>query len=158
MSKLRKAAVLLANLPAEDSAALLAKLEIQQAEVVRDEMIRVKSAEEELRSAVNDFAQENPAAKALVHSSFLAALQAAGNEDLLAAFAGEHPQTIAVIASALPRQRAVQLLATFPSELQRAVVRRIAAMRDFEPAVVESVADGLTSKLGAKRLKKSRAA
>ncbi len=51
----------------------------------------------------------------------------------------EHPQTIAVVASHLPPDRAGDLLTRLPAKLQVDVVRRLAELDDADPRVLDEI-------------------
>ncbi len=55
----------------------------------------------------------------------------------------EHPQTIAVVASHLPPDRAGELLAHLPSPIQVQVIRRLADLEQADPRVLLEVERGL---------------
>ncbi len=55
----------------------------------------------------------------------------------------EHPQTIAVVASHLPPDRAGELLAHLPSPIQVQVIRRLADLEQADPRVLLEVEHGL---------------
>src|SRR5262245_1077726 len=156
MSTLRQAAVLLASLPADDSAALLARLDSAQSQAVQGKLARLAIADDELQTAFNEFARDNRAATSLVPPSLAALARGLTNQDLRDAIVDEHPQTIAAILGSLSRQRGIQLLATLPKDLQLTVVRKIAATKEVDPDVLRIVADGLASKIA--RTKGRRAA
>ncbi len=66
-------------------------------------------------------------------------LHEAAVETLASFLRHEHPQTIAVIASHLPAERAAGLLARLGGSLQAEVVRRIAELDDADPEVIREV-------------------
>lgn len=61
--------------------------------------------------------------------------------------AGEHPQTIAVVISHLPPQRAAGVLATLDGELQADVLRRLTDLDETDPEIMREVERGLESKI-----------
>lgn len=61
--------------------------------------------------------------------------------------AGEHPQTIALVASHLPPQRAAGLLAALGASLQAEVLRRLADLEQADPEILLEVERGLESKI-----------
>src|SRR5436190_23821748 len=107
MSTVHQAAVLLANLPANDAAVVLARLDAAEQQVVRAEMTRVQAGNGELQAAASAFARENPSATLIAQRSLSELLQRIDNQTSLAAVAGEHPQPSALILASLPRSRAV---------------------------------------------------
>lgn len=52
---------------------------------------------------------------------------------------GEHPQTLALILSYLPPQRASQLLSALPQDIQADVSKRVAVMEGTSPDVIKEV-------------------
>jgi flagellar motor switch protein FliG len=68
-------------------------------------------------------------------------------KQLAAVLANEHPQTIALVLAHLEPQHASPVLATFPSELQIDVVRRIAQLQHFSPEAAETISNVLNQKL-----------
>jgi len=141
MSTLRQAAVLLANLPGTDAAALLGRLDPKQVRAVRGEIARVDaSANDELRTAFGSFSHDNPSAASCMTASFAEFLHNLKDQDLLVAIRDEHPQTIALIVGHLPRTRAIQLLLALPAELRAAVVQRIGLNGQAAPDVLIDMA------------------
>lgn len=55
----------------------------------------------------------------------------------------EHPQTIAVVISHLPADRAAEILAQLPDELQIEVARRLADLEETDPEALREVERGL---------------
>jgi flagellar motor switch protein FliG len=55
----------------------------------------------------------------------------------------EHPQTIAVVLSHLPSDRAAEVLAGLPSELQIEVARRLVDLEEADPEILREVERGL---------------
>ncbi len=67
---------------------------------------------------------------------------------LLAGFIkGEHPQTIAIIISHLGHQKASQVLACLPEQLQFEVVARIANLETVPPDLIQEVDEVLEKEL-----------
>ena len=67
---------------------------------------------------------------------------------LLAGFIkGEHPQTIAIIVSHLLHQKASQVLAYLPEQLQFEVVGRIASLETVPPDLIQEVDEVLEKEL-----------
>lgn len=60
---------------------------------------------------------------------------------------GEHPQTIAIVVSHLPDDRAAALLATLDGELQADVIRRLVSLDQADPDILREVERGLESRL-----------
>jgi flagellar motor switch protein FliG len=149
MSTLRQAAVLLANLPTDDAAELLSKLDPAEQQVVRAEMTRV-DGNGDLQAAASAFARENHSAPPVTQRSLSELLQRIENQTLLAALADEHPQTIALVVANLPRPRAIRVLATIPGDLQANIVRRIAGSGSVDPQIVQDVTAALRQRLSTK--------
>jgi flagellar motor switch protein FliG len=147
MSTLHQAAVLLANLPTDDAAELLSKLDPAEQQVVRAEMTRIEMENGEFHAAASAFARENPRATLTTQQSLSVLLQRIDNQALLAAVADEHPQTIALVVANLPRPRAIQVLATIPGDLQANIVRRIAVIGSVDPQTVQDIAASLRQRL-----------
>jgi flagellar motor switch protein FliG len=70
-------------------------------------------------------------------------LQKVDSQHLLTFIMDEHPQTIALIVSHLPPQRAAEIIGGLHSERQLAVVRRIAHMGQTNPEIIHEVEKGL---------------
>jgi flagellar motor switch protein FliG len=60
----------------------------------------------------------------------------------------EHPQTIAVVVSHLPSDRAAEILAGLPAQLQVDVARRLVDLDETDPEILREVERGLESWLG----------
>lgn len=84
-----------------------------------------------------------------VHSAPFAFLQKAESENLLTFIQDEHPQTIALILSHLPAQKASEILAGLPSAKQMEVVTRVANMEQTNPEIIREVERGLENRLSA---------
>ncbi|HEY5316251.1 MAG TPA: FliG C-terminal domain-containing protein, partial [Pirellulales bacterium] len=74
-------------------------------------------------------------------------LRAASGEKLRPLLEGEHPQTIALVISHLPAERAADMLATLDGELQVEVVRRLVNLEQANPEVLLEVERGLESRM-----------
>jgi len=70
-------------------------------------------------------------------------LDQAHNDDLTPFLTRERPQTIAVVVSHLPPNRAADVLAALPAELQAVVARRLVDLAEADPEVVRDVERGL---------------
>jgi flagellar motor switch protein FliG len=57
----------------------------------------------------------------------------------------EHPQTIAVVVSHLPADRAAEILAGLPADLQVEVARRLVDLEETDPEILREVERGLES-------------
>ncbi len=74
-------------------------------------------------------------------------LDEASAETLAAFLAGEQPQTVAVFVSHLPSQRAADVLAALPDELQIDVARRVVELEETDPEVLREIERGLAARL-----------
>ena len=70
-------------------------------------------------------------------------LHAAPSEKLRPFLEREHPQTIAVVVSHLPPERAGQLLASLPAALQAEVARRLVDLEETDPEILREIEQGL---------------
>jgi flagellar motor switch protein FliG len=163
-AELRKAAVLLMTLPAEQADRLLARLTPAEVEAVTAEMARVESlslAEQE--AVVLAFAEAESLGDAtgsplestcgdsgncLPHRPF-SYVHAFDCQSMADALADERPQTIALVASHVPSALGAELVAGLEPQLQLAVIRAVAAMEPTDPAIVAEVSDALSQRLGA---------
>ena len=84
-----------------------------------------------------------------VNATPFAFLQKAESENLLTFIQDEHPQTIALILSHLPAQKAGEILGGLPQEKQLEVTLRIARMEQTNPEVIREVERGLEGRLSA---------
>jgi len=166
-SSVRKAALLLATLSAEESAALLSRLEPQQARAISREMRRLDSIDaREQRGVMLEFVADglrsrrrsrNVSARTpksaaemaensgvFSHFEFLQELE---TDDLAACLQVEHPQTIALVVSRLPAERAAATVAGLPLDVADNVRRRTARMSPCNELALEDVAAGLRETL-----------
>lgn len=74
-------------------------------------------------------------------------LHEATSEKLSPLLAGEHPQTIALVLSHLPPQRAVGVVGALPSSLQADVIRRLVDLDEADPEILREVERGLESRI-----------
>jgi flagellar motor switch protein FliG len=74
-------------------------------------------------------------------------LQKTESQNLLTFIQEEHPQTIALIISHLPVERASDVLAGLPQKKQIEVIRRIANMEQTNPEVIKDVERSLENRL-----------
>ena len=142
---LRKAAVFVMSLPGPQAAELLGRLTPEQAAAVSAETAQLRQlARGEQEAVVREFTAKIRAAS----FQFLHGLDA---EDLLALL-GEHlPQTIALILSYLPAQRAAEVIDLLAPERQAAVVDRIAALEQPDPEIVRDLAAAVQRRLAGAR-------
>jgi flagellar motor switch protein FliG len=155
-SDVRRAAVLLASLPAEQAAALLSRLAPAQVEAVSLEIARLGVvALDEQHSAIRQFSESGASgiqgglelAGALLHKALGAAAAGAVDNirrklnpapfEFLAGADGlaiysllreERPQTIALVLSRLPAPQSASALAALPATLREDVSKRIATI------------------------------
>ncbi len=73
----------------------------------------------------------------------LAFLATWSDSQLREALAGENLQTVALVASYLPKEAAIRYLAGLEAEVQADVTRRIAELRQISSETLSAVADGL---------------
>jgi flagellar motor switch protein FliG len=59
----------------------------------------------------------------------------------------EHPQTIAVVVSRLPSERAAEVLAALPAEMQIGVARRLVDLDDTAPTILREIEDAIAARL-----------
>ncbi len=60
---------------------------------------------------------------------------------------GEHPQTVALVVSNLPSQRAAEVLAMLPADLQIDVARRLVELDETDPEILREVERGIAARL-----------
>lgn len=177
MPDLHKAAVLLMSLPEDEAAAVLAKLEPKQVELVSIEIARtVRVTSEEQEQVIREFAESNPAsganggglelARTLVKKALggsasntldnirqsieaipFGFLRHVDSQNILTYLIEEHPQTIALILSHLPPTYGAEVLAGLPQERQLAVVQRMARMGQTNPEIIREVERGLERRM-----------
>jgi flagellar motor switch protein FliG len=139
--EIRKAAVLLMNLPHEQTAQLLSLLAPRQVAAIRAEIAKSGSITAAERQAVMlEFADAELDPVLPPPFEFLRLVDP---QDLLLALADECPQTIALILSHVPASYAGKVLASFRDDLRRAVLGRIAAIDEPDPEIVSEVERGL---------------
>ncbi|MEX2559801.1 MAG: hypothetical protein WD403_07790 [Pirellulales bacterium] len=156
-SELRKAAVLLASLPKEESAQLMAKLSPKQVELVSIETAAIGTlSSDEQESAIKEFAEAAPrslgnGSAGLVQQQIepipFDFLREVDSQNLLPFILDEHPQTIALILSHLQPAQAADILSSLPSDRQPAVIRRIAGMGRINREIIHEVETGLERRL-----------
>jgi flagellar motor switch protein FliG len=84
-----------------------------------------------------------------VNATPFAFLQKAESENLLTFIQEEHPQTIALILSHLPADKAGEILGGLGQDKQLEVIMRIARMEQTNPEVIREVEKGLEGRLSA---------
>jgi len=173
-SDVRRAAVLLASLPAEQAAALLSRLAPAQVEAVSLEIARLGVVElDEQHSAIREFSEANTSgiqgnlelAGTLLHKALGAAaagavdsirrkLNPAPFEFLVGAdgpaiyelLRDERPQTIALVVSRIPAPQSSAALAAMPAILREDVSRRIASIGPTHPILLRDVERALAAR------------
>ena len=98
-----------------------------------------------------------PASRPRTDRSSCATFHQADSGQLVALLCQEHPQTIAVVTSQLSPPRTSELLLRMPDSLQMDVLRRIAALGDTDPEIVQEIQQALDMRLSG-RLPTQRAA
>ena len=81
------------------------------------------------------------------HSQPFLFLQDAEGAKLARVLEKERPQTIALVLSHLPSDRASRVLAGFPDDLQAEVVRRLVDLEETDPAILREVEQALQLRL-----------
>jgi len=170
----RKAAVLLAALPARQSAALLSRLKADEAHALAREMRQIepidfREQQSAMRAFVADgrqalkrsprvFSQENTAETADEENGNFCFrfLNQCNPDDVIACLAAEHPQTIALVVSQLSSELTMATMAALPSALARDVRRRIARLSPCNEAVLDDVAGSLHEALSRLRREPAR--
>jgi flagellar motor switch protein FliG len=175
-AELRKAAVLIASLDQATAEALLERMPAGQAQRVRWAASALGKIDPTEQAAVMQaFAtadtshagpekrppkQPSPAVELQLSSqatsqiaddslpgTHFRLLRAASGEKLRPLLEGEHPQTIALVMSHLPAQRAAEMLAALDGQLQVEVVRRLVNLEQANPEVLLEVERGLESRM-----------
>jgi flagellar motor switch protein FliG len=174
-NNLRKAAILVATLDAPTAEAILDSVPDEQATRVRRmivELGELDTAEQEavigefFRSASRDpfdrpqttqsgVRPEEPVELVLSSSPAVdeapaepfAFLSQASDDKLLSLLAGEHPQTVALVLSHLPHDRAASVLGALDGALQVDVLRRLVDLQQADPEVLREVESGLKSRV-----------
>jgi flagellar motor switch protein FliG len=163
--RLRKAAVLVSALDADSADALLDRLPPNQAGMIRRmlvELLNIDPREQEVlmaefvgRPSGDAAAADGGVSLELSGSHDAAAtesardvkrpaptfrfLQDAADEDLRELLKGERPQTVAVVVSHLPSQRAAVVLGMLPDALQADVMQRLARLDETDVEVLADV-------------------
>jgi flagellar motor switch protein FliG len=155
--EIRKAAVLLASLPKEEAAKLMARLSPKQVELVSSETAAIGTlSSDEQESAIQEFAEAatsslGKGSDILVQQQIEAIpfdfLREVDSQNLLPFILDEHPQTIALILSHLQPAQAADILSGLPSDRQPAVIRRIAGMGRINREIIREVETGLERRL-----------
>lgn len=170
---LRRAAILVLSLDDATAEAVLDQLPANDAAVVRRMMVDLDSVDpQEERRTIAEFMRRRPVArrasgveldaglaKRLASDVQPAAtastsdpkpfhfLHAGRGEKITPFLAGEHPQTIAVVVSHLPDDRAAAVLASLEPDVQAEVIGRLIDMDQADPEVVREVERALESRM-----------
>lgn len=170
---LRKAAIVIACLDREQADGLLDQMPAEQAALMRRMLVEVGDvADSERNRVLAEFCGAPARASHIALSGIeldvdldrglgrqapdpLTAtparfrfLQAAETEEIGPFLAQEHPQTIALIVSHLPSQRAATVIADLPPGLQADVIRRLTDLDEASPDILREVEQGLESRMG----------
>ncbi len=100
-----------------------------------------------IAAARTTYDREHSSAYCLGTESMSDIIDEASAETLAAFLTGEQPQTIAVLVSHLPSQRAADVLAALPDELQIDVARRVVELEETDPEVLREIERGLAARL-----------
>ncbi len=174
---LRKAAILLASLDGEEAARLLHAMTPVQNQAVRQMLGQLGVIDEaERQAAIDEFfravslapvadsagieldaqpARElklgavEPPGSHFESTAPFRFLHEAAPRKLVPFLEREHPQTVAVVLSHLPAQRAAEILAHLSGGLQIEVARRLVDLEETDPDVLREVERGLESWLSA---------
>lgn len=171
---LRKAAILVASLDDEMADKLLEQMPEEQAALVRRMIVDLGDVDpREQDNVLNEFFRIGPAAPEptppveparipmvvdelqLGTSTALVAdeetpfrfLHEAKGEKLTPILASEHPQTIALVVSHLPPDKAADVLATLASNTQVEVIRRLVVLDEANPEILREVERGLQTRI-----------
>lgn len=170
---LRRAAILMLSLDDATADAVLEQLPENDAALVRRLMVdldRVDADEE--RRAIDEFMRRRtlprresgvelqlgfanrldavnapPPAAGLDDGRPFGFLRTARGERITPMITGEHPQTIAVVVSHLPDDRAADVLASLDASLQAEVIQRLIDLDQADPEVIREVERALESRM-----------
>jgi flagellar motor switch protein FliG len=172
---LRRAAILVLSLDDATAETVLEQLPQEDAARVRRIMVDLQTVDSgEERQIIREFLRRRPAAtdrgrgvELLLGSASRAAaagpmlpaastsdankpfrfLHATRGDKITSFISGEHPQTIAVVVSHLPDDRAAAVLATLEGDLQAQVIQRLIDLDQADPELVREVEAGLESRM-----------
>ena len=172
--QLRRAAIVVLTLDESTADNVLAQLPPEDAARLRRIMVDLERVDgDEERHILGDFLRQRPKAKAhhpgvelalsgganATYDSMPRAtpladenapfrfLHAARGDKITPFIAGEHPQTIAVVLSHMPDDRAAAVLARLDGELQADVIRRLIDLDQADPEVVREVELALETRI-----------
>jgi flagellar motor switch protein FliG len=163
---IRKAAILVSTLDRRSADALLDQMPAEQALLIRRaafELERIDPVEQErviaeflgntpqpqvspprIQSPPQAPQRERPRPRSASPFCFLHDTDC---RQIVALLEGEHPQTIAVVVSHLPAERAMALVASLPSTLQAEVIRRLVDLDETDPDILAEVEQGLETRI-----------
>ena len=163
---IRKAAILISTLERQVADALLDQMSEEQATLIRRaafELEQIDTIEQERVIAEflgSSSAAPPPPLKATQQkhepprqqtrprsSSPFRFLHQTDCRQIVAFLEGEHPQTVAVIVSHLPAERAMALVASLPNALQAEVIRRLVDLDETDPEILAEVEQGLEDRI-----------
>ena len=133
----------------DQQAAVLAEFESRNAARIKIERGGLKGAEELLAGGLGE--EDGRAVLKSIRQSLdsvpFAFLQNAGADNLLTFLGEEHPQTIALVLSHLAPSLAAEVVGGLPADKQIDVIRRVAAMEQTSPDVVDEVEASLKRRM-----------
>lgn len=168
--QLKRAAIVIASLDDATADRLLDQLPAEEAAQVRRAVVELsKVAPDEEQAVISEFLKKTPSAakpqlgveldpgladrirhnvapsqiKSESEAKPFRFLHQAHGEQLAPFIAGEHPQTIAVVISHLPDDRAAAVLAWLEDDLQADVVQRLIDLDQADPEIIREVERGL---------------
>jgi len=150
-TNLRKAAVLLTNLPERQAARLFEKLAPEQMSAVFGEMAEIgKIGPSEQEAVLREFVAAGPQREKMprsVNDTPFQFMHEVDVERLSTLIEDERPQTIALILSHLPAQRSAEVVGALPPDRQASVLRHIAKMVPPAAEIVCEVANSVRRRL-----------
>lgn len=159
--QLRRAAVLVSALDADAADALLERLSADHAALVRRTLIELdeidpgeqqiimrtflggREAAGEMDSGVELQLSSSAPVEPVSAGATFRFLHEAELDDLCDLLAGERPQTVAVVVSHLPAERATSVIAKLPADLQGEVLRRLTVLDEADPAILRDIEESL---------------
>jgi flagellar motor switch protein FliG len=183
--KLRRAAIVVLTLDDTTAEKVLAQLPSDDAARLRRMMVELEAVDaDEERRTLGDFLRYQPpapperdagvelalstASRAAVHAKLpgpaseadektpFRFLHAARGDKITPFLVGEHPQTIAVVISHLPEDRAAAVLAQLDGALQTDVIHRLIDLDQADPEVLREIEAALESRMLAQALAERR--
>lgn len=159
LNGLRKTAILLVSLGDEQASRILSRLPAEAIPHIRREMETVGEVPDwKRREVVCEFCG---AAEAEDYSEHQIALSTDDNfpppfakfinaqpVDVHRAISAEHPQTIAVVLTYLPRELACAVLAALPAAMQVEIIQRISCIQPPDERVVREIERAIESRVG----------